>query len=382
MAERADHRLNASQLLVNLKACGELMQRLGGQTAVDGIAAAITDGLVERFGCAFARVWIVTPERTALRLVASSGLYTRLNGSFATVPMGAFKVGKIAQHCIPVLSNSLPEEPWVKDRDWAIANQIQGFAGLPLLHQGLAIGVLAVFSKTPLSDEFLEILQLLSIATAGAIATALAHQQALGRSPAPPPSVLSEQLGQLLGPQRLSLIGTERPLPAAVQQLLLGAAQLLQGLPGQYGRLIYEAEAVSLECTVALAQEAEALWSGPEFGAIAEQVKQLGGRYGTQVEGATTSPARGGIAKLLIQLPKQHVDPQTAEQAETSPGLSRREQEVLALLAAGCRDREVAQQLYISERTVKFHVKNILAKLAVRTRVQAVYRAMQQGWMD
>ena len=62
--------------------------------------------------------------------------------------------------------------------------------------------------------------------------------------------------------------------------------------------------------------------------------------------------------------------------------LSEREQEVIQLLVAGHRDRDIAKQLYISERTVKFHVKNVLTKLHVKTRIQAVYAVAQAGWLD
>ena len=57
------------------------------------------------------------------------------------------------------------------------------------------------------------------------------------------------------------------------------------------------------------------------------------------------------------------------------------EQEVMRLLAQGHRDRDIAEQLYISERTVKFHAKNMLEKLGVRTRIQAVFEATQKGWL-
>jgi DNA-binding CsgD family transcriptional regulator/GAF domain-containing protein len=368
LLELSNHRVNASRLILDIKRCGELMQRLSGQLEVSPIAACVTEGLVELFDLAFARIWTVNEERTALRLVASSGLYPRLDGSFATVPMGAFKVGKIAQHRIPFLSNCLAEESWVKDRDWAIANQIQGFAGLPLLDQGEAIAVLAVFSQSPLSPERLEVLQLLSIATAGAIAKALAHQRALAQTGVRPGSVLSEQLSDLLG-KRLSLLGTETPLSMAVQLLLQSVARQLQGLTEHYCRLIYEPETVSLEVMVAAGPGVRPPpWLGEEFAAIAEGVKRLQGRVEQEQDGT--------IAKLLVQLPRrEHREEQTA------PGLSERERQVLEQLAQGGRDREIAEQLYISERTVKFHVKNILAKLGVRTRVQAVYLAMQRGWL-
>nr|WP_250125910.1 hypothetical protein [Chroococcidiopsis sp. CCMEE 29] len=43
-------------------------------------------------------------------------MYTHINGSFARVPMGAYKVGKIAQNRVSFLSNNLADEAWVKDR--------------------------------------------------------------------------------------------------------------------------------------------------------------------------------------------------------------------------------------------------------------------------
>ena len=48
-----------------------------------------------------------------------------------------------------------------------------------------------------------------------------------------------------------------------------------------------------------------------------------------------------------------------------------REREVLALLVEGRTNRQIASQLYISEKTVSVHVSNILAKLNVRSRTEA-----------
>jgi len=52
--------------------------------------------------------------------------------------------------------------------------------------------------------------------------------------------------------------------------------------------------------------------------------------------------------------------------------LSRRELEVLALMAEGLRNAEIASRLFIVEGTVKTHVNHILTKLEVTTRVQAI----------
>ena len=59
--------------------------------------------------------------------------------------------------------------------------------------------------------------------------------------------------------------------------------------------------------------------------------------------------------------------------------LSRREVEVLELLAEGLSNPEIAAELCISRRTARAHVSNILMKLAVRTRTAAVVAAQQQG---
>jgi LuxR family maltose regulon positive regulatory protein len=59
--------------------------------------------------------------------------------------------------------------------------------------------------------------------------------------------------------------------------------------------------------------------------------------------------------------------------------LSDREQEILVFLAHGVSNREIATRLFVSENTVKFHLKNIYAKLAVGSRLQAINAARQLG---
>ncbi len=59
--------------------------------------------------------------------------------------------------------------------------------------------------------------------------------------------------------------------------------------------------------------------------------------------------------------------------------LSNREQEVLELLAQGMSNRDIAEELYISEKTVKNHVSSILRKLSVNDRTQAVIVGLKNG---
>ena len=65
--------------------------------------------------------------------------------------------------------------------------------------------------------------------------------------------------------------------------------------------------------------------------------------------------------------------------SQTSEGLSERELEVLALLAEGLANQEIADRLIISERTVRNHVGNILAKLHLANRTQAALYALREG---
>jgi DNA-binding NarL/FixJ family response regulator len=68
-----------------------------------------------------------------------------------------------------------------------------------------------------------------------------------------------------------------------------------------------------------------------------------------------------------------------SELAARAADLSKRELTVLRLLARGLSNRELAEELIVSEATAKTHVSNVLSKLGLRDRVQAVVFAYESG---
>lgn len=79
------------------------------------------------------------------------------------------------------------------------------------------------------------------------------------------------------------------------------------------------------------------------------------------------------LAQLRRQLPTE---------AATSPDqLSAQQLVILRLVAQGLSSREIAMQLYLSENTVKGYVQEILHRLGVKNRTEAVMVAVKQGWL-
>ena len=68
--------------------------------------------------------------------------------------------------------------------------------------------------------------------------------------------------------------------------------------------------------------------------------------------------------------------------AVPTPRLTERELEVLKLVAQGMSNREIGSELYISENTVKNHVRNILEKLHLHSRMEAVVYAVREKLLD
>lgn len=148
VARRARHAMLAGDV-------GSLLTRAG---TVREMLQGCTDSMVRHLDAAFARIWTLDASGSTLELQASAGLYTHLDGAHGRVPVGRFKIGLIALEGTPHLTNDVPNDERVGDKDWARREGMVAFAGYPLRLENRVIGVLGMFARAPLETDVLEAL--------------------------------------------------------------------------------------------------------------------------------------------------------------------------------------------------------------------------------
>ncbi len=94
--------------------------------------------------------------------------------------------------------------------------------------------------------------------------------------------------------------------------------------------------------------------------------------------GAAISPAMGGKLFSALRDLLRHNGATNLRR----PGLTGREIEILGLVGDGKTSKEIADELFISENTVKNHVRNILDKLGMKSRFEAVNWAYREGLIN
>jgi len=156
----------------------------------------------------------------------------------------------------------------------------------------------------------------------------------------------------------------------------------LASVPALFERLDRLAPAATL--LGALSREPSSLQHVPELGEISDRVdRKLGETRAAELETAGVAldlGAAAAYARRQIDVARREPDPR-ASQARPG-GLSRRELEVLRLLADGRTSAEIATQLFISPRTAEHHVQHIYTKIGVSSRAAATRWAVQHQVVD
>ena len=137
---------------------GEVSMAFGKEESLKTILRECSEAIVRHLDAAFARIWTLSGDGKMLELQASAGMYTHLDGAHSRIPMGQFKIGMIAQERKPHLTNDVLHDPRISDRAWAEKEGMASFAGYPLSVGDRTTGVLAMFSRRPVTPEITETL--------------------------------------------------------------------------------------------------------------------------------------------------------------------------------------------------------------------------------
>lgn len=113
------------------------------------------EALVRHLDVAFAGIWTINDADKVLESQAHAGLNTHLNGPASRVPLGEFNIGRIASTREPYLTNAVPDDPNVSNREWATLEGMTAFAGYPLMVEDRVVGVVAMFAVRALTEGVL-----------------------------------------------------------------------------------------------------------------------------------------------------------------------------------------------------------------------------------
>ena len=131
------------------------------------ILQACAESVVRHLDVASALIWTLDKSQKALELAASAGISPHEDGTPGRVQVGQLEIGRIAAEGTPLLVNDVPNDPRIDDRSWARSQGIVALAGHPLVVEDRMVGMIAMFSRSTLPANMIDML--------GTIAESIAH---------------------------------------------------------------------------------------------------------------------------------------------------------------------------------------------------------------
>ena len=117
-------------------------------------------------------------------------------------------------------------------------------------------------------------------------------------------------------------------------------------------------------------------------GSVAEALELLASNDGARALAGGQSLISPSMASKLLTEFATMIKKGDDRQQVPAPRLTDRELEVLKLVAKGLNNRDIAKELFISENTVKNHIRNILEKLQLHSRMEAVVYAVREKLLE
>lgn len=268
--------------------------------------------LVEHLGAAFAAIWTLDPRREVLDLRASAGSAADLGERYRRVPIGQLEIGRIALERRPLLTNNVPGDLRLRDREWLHHEGLVAFAGYPLLAEDRPMGVLALLAREPLADGALPVLAAVASMVARAVERKRA-EEALARKAAAFAEVaatvaFSSSLQATLTSLARSAVEATGIVGCAV--VVMGADQRpryagVHGLPERYaagmeaavraGARLPSLRAFEAGATVVLRDARRTLLADPRYAPVHDVVRDAA--WDTQV--AVPLSSRGHVVGVL-----------------------------------------------------------------------------------
>jgi PAS domain S-box-containing protein len=169
--KQAEEHLAERVMLAELSA--DIGSAISRQDDLHNMLQECAEALVRHLEAALARIWVLNPVENVLELQASAGMYSRIDGYHARVPVGNGNIGMIALNRKHHVTNSVVEDGFDQDQEWARGKELTAFAGHPLTINDKLVGVMALFSRKPLADATLNALA----AVANGIALGIERKQ-------------------------------------------------------------------------------------------------------------------------------------------------------------------------------------------------------------
>lgn len=163
---RNEFPITSEQALAERMRLAQLITDVGialtASLSLPAILSRCARALVDHLDAAFARIWTLNERDNVLELQTSEGMYTHLDGPHSRVPVGQYKIGRIALERKPHLTNAVSGDPQVGDQEWAAREGMVSFAGYPLVVGDRLLGVMAMFARVPLSAATLEAMEVVA----------------------------------------------------------------------------------------------------------------------------------------------------------------------------------------------------------------------------